>query len=154
MSLFAVIQSLFEPKQPPTIGQLASGLCALPMPKQRYEAPKTKAAPDMFIIDEATQTFGFHSATAQRQINGGVPELTGYDVTLLRERDLWGGLKNTSMHSKNAHCKKCWHGGKTESEAATILGKSESWIEKRYGTFSTALLIETSENENAAQNVA
>jgi hypothetical protein len=139
------LESILNPSKP-TISDLASGLCVLPTPRKRYEAPKQDAAPDMFVIDEDRRHFGFHSATAQRQENGGAPDLTGYDVTLLRERDLWG--KNKAMHAQNATAKKCWHGGKTEKEAAVILGKSESWIEKRYGTFSTALLQETSESQN------
>jgi hypothetical protein len=147
MSLLSDIKSVFSPSKPPTIGQLAHGLCVLPAPKARHQAPKTEAAPDMYTINEVTQTYGFHSATAQRQNNGGIPELTGFDVTLLRERDLWGGPKNKAMHSKNAACKKCWHGGETEKEAGVILGKSESWVEKRYGTFSTALSQEISETE-------
>lgn len=148
MSFFSSIKSVFSQSEPPSLAQLASGLCALPAPKKRYEAPKQEEAPDMYTINEATQTFGFHSATAQKQSNGGIPELTGYDVTLLRERDLWGGLKNKLMHGKNATCKKCWHNGDTEKEAGVILGKSESWVEKRYGTFSTALLLETAESQN------
>lgn len=154
MSLFSDIKAALSPREPQTISQLASGLMVLPLPKQRYQAPKQEPAPDMYTIDDVTQTYGFHSATAIRQNNGGVPELTGYDVELLMERNLWGTGKNKALHGKNATCKKCWHGGKTEKEAGVILGFSESWVEKRYGTFSSALLIESAETENAAQNVA
>jgi hypothetical protein len=147
MNLLSAIKSAFAPSEPPTLAQLAHGLCVLPMPKARYQAPEKASVADMYVIDEDTKTFGFHSATARKHENGGTPEITGYDVTLLRERDLWGGLKNKVMHGKNAVCKKCWHAGDTEHEAAVKLGRSESWVEKRYGTFSTALLAEVAERE-------
>jgi len=137
------LSNILNPPKP-TISELATGLCVLPVPKKRFEAPKQEAAPDMYVIDEAKAEFGFHSATAQRQANGGCPELTSHDITLLRERDLWG--KNKTLNAQNATAKKCWHSGKSEKEAGVILGKSESWVEKRYGTFSTALLQE-SENQ-------
>ena len=145
MSILSEIRQAFAPRDALTIEQLASGLCALPLPKQRYQAPKQEAPQDMYTINEATKTYGFHSATAQRQSNGGCPELTTHDISLLMERDLWGASKNKAMHGKNARCKKCWHTGETEKEAGVILGKSESWVEKRYGTFSTALLLEMAE---------
>ena len=146
MSWLSTIRSIISPVTP-TIGQLATGLCALPVPRQRVVAPKQETPPDMYVIDEVRSEFGFHSATAQRQASGGIPELTGYDIALLKERDLWGAPKNKTMHGKNALCKKCWHGGKTEKEAAVIVSKSVSWVEKRYGTFSSALLQEQEEGE-------
>lgn len=71
--------------------------------------------------------------------------MTDFDISLLMERDLWGAPKNKDMHGKNAQCKKCWHIGETEKEAGVIVGRSESWVEKRYGSFSTALLNELAE---------
>lgn len=144
-----IINILNPPK--PTLSELANGLCVLPAPRKRHEAPKQEAAPDLYVIDEAKAEFGFHSATAQRQANGGVPELTSHDITLLMERGYWGAPKNKDLHSKNATCKKCWHGGKTDKEAAVITGRDESWVQKRYGTFATALLQETSESETTVQ---
>jgi len=32
-----------------------------------------------------------------------------------------------------------------------ITGRNESWVQKRYGTFATALLQETSESETTVQ---
>jgi len=148
MTWIAAIKTLISPSEPLTIGQLASGLCVLPMPKQRHAAPKQEVAADLFVIDEDRHEFGFNFATAQKQNNGGIAALTGYDVQLLKERDYWGGAKNKAMHSKNAMCKRLWHSGDTEREAAVKLGKSESWVEKRYGTFATALLMESGESES------
>lgn len=153
MNLFSEIKAALFP-EPQSLQTLATGLCVLPMPRQRYEAPKQETPADMYVIDQDKNEFGFHSATAQRQNNGGIPTLTGYDVTLLKERELWGTAKNKILHGKNATCKKCWHGGKSEKEAGVILGKSESWVEKRYGTFSSALLIEVEETGIPAQTVA
>lgn len=146
MSIISDIKAVFSPSEALSIGQLASGLCVLPMPKQRPVAPKSEAPTDLFVIDEDRNEFGFNFATAQKQNNGGIPTLTGYDVQLLKERDYWG--KNKALQSKNAMCKRLWHSGDTEKEAGVKLGKSESWVEKRYGSFATALLMENGEGES------
>lgn len=134
-----IVQFILNPPKL-TIQELATGLCALPVPKQRIEAPKKAKAADLFVIDEARNEFGFNFASSTRQDVGGVADLTGYDVRLLKERGYWG--KGKDVQAKNAACKSAWHGGRSEAECAVSLGVSESWVEKRYGTFATALLEE------------
>lgn len=142
MNFFAAVRIVQFILNPPklTIQELATGLCALPMPKQRIEAPKKAKAADLFVINEERNEFGFNFASSTRQDVGGVSDLTGYDVRLLKERGYWG--KGKDVQSKNAACKSAWHGGRSEAECAVSLGVSESWVEKRYGTFATALLEE------------
>lgn len=136
MNLISAIKSAFAPPDPPSLLSLASGLCALPAPLVVARAPKQKEAHDAFLEREETNTWGFHSATAQRQNEGSAPELTGYDIRLLKERGYWGFK---TVQAKNAKAKAMWHNGKTEKECAASIGVGESWVEKRYGTFSTAL---------------
>ena len=141
MALFDAIRQMFFPETP-TLSQLAHGLCALPMPRERIKAPVKKKAADMYVIDQDRNQYGFHTATAINQNEGSGPDLTGYDIELLKERTYWGGKK---VAAKNEQAKAYWHTGKTEREAAAMLGVSDSWVEKRFGTFSTALLQEKGE---------
>lgn len=130
------LKQLFTTPTAPTLSELATGLCVLPVPKQVVKIPKVEKQPDAYIEREETNTWGFRSATASHQQEGSVPELTAFDVELLTERGYWGGKK---VIGQNAKAKEMWHGGKTELEAAKALGLSESWVEKRYGTFGEAL---------------
>lgn len=137
MSIFQAIKAVFAP-QIPDIGELATGLCVLPAPKRRQSAAKPEKAADMYVIDEVKNEYGFHSATATRQLEGSEPDLTETDISLLIERGYWG--KDKKVNAQNAACKRAWHQGNSEKEAAAALNLSVSWIEKRYGTFATALL--------------
>lgn len=137
---FRIFTEVFAPKKPQTLAELASGLCVLPKPRQPIEKPIRKKSQDIFVIDEERNEFGFHQATSTRQTEGSQSDLTGYDIRLLKERGYWGmSAKGRATNDKNAACKQCWHTGKTEKEAATQLKVSVSWIEKRYGSFTTAL---------------
>jgi hypothetical protein len=140
MSIWSDIKAVFAPHQPQGLQQLATGLCVLPAPKVRHVAPPKAKVKDMYVIDPVTATYGFHTATAQKQQDGSIDQLTGYDLEVLKERGYWG--KERAVQAKNAACKAHWHHGKTEKEAAALLGCSVSWVEKRYGSFSTALLEE------------
>lgn len=130
--MFDAILSLFSQQQPPR-----QGLCVLPAPV----APKAKAAPTakepgVFEINRETRTFGFrHDKEATRE--GAVANLTAYDRSALEERGLWGGRK---VVNQNAAAKKAWHDGDTVGECAKAIRLSESWVEKRFGAFSDALL--------------
>lgn len=145
MNLLFEIYNALKPQPAQTLAQLSVGLCALPMPGVRIEPVKKKKAADMYVIDEATQTFGFNQATATRHNEGSEFELTARDIDLLKERGYYG--KNPDVFAKNERCKAFWHEGKTDVEAGAILRVGASWVEKRYGTFSTALLIEKSQTE-------
>ncbi len=143
MSIIEAIRAAFTPAETPTMQDLAKGLCVLPMPK-KYEHRKQEKQTDMYVIDEQRNEFGFHTATATRQVSGSQPGLTGEDVELLIERDYWGvgtGQKTATLRAKNAQCKRLWHEGNTDKEIAAATGMSVSWVEKRTGTFSFALSI-------------
>jgi hypothetical protein len=139
MNIATAIKSFFQPKEY-TLAELATGLCVLPMPRQKPEQIKKQKAADLYVIDRDRNEFGFHFASASRQNEGSIAELTAYDVRLLKARGYWG--KGADVQAKNAGCKLAWHNGRTEGECAVSLGVSESWVEKRYGTFATALLEE------------
>ena len=142
MNFLRTIKSLLNPPKP-SLQQLASGLCAVPLPIQRQQAPKAAKAQDSYIENKETNTFGFNFATAAKQSEGSVPNITDFDLQLLKEREYWG--KTKSVQAKNVKCKKLWSEGKGERDAAVALGMSESWVEKRFGTFYTALQQETAE---------
>lgn len=139
MSILAAIKQAFMPEIP-TLRDASAGLCVLPMPAARKEAPKQPKAVDLFVIDKDRNVFGFNSATAVRQTEGSVPALTQYDIDLLVDREYWG--KGKEVQNKNARCKQMWHSGSSEQETASALGVGESWVEKRFGTFATALSME------------
>lgn len=144
MKFLSAILDFIDPKTPTDLGVLAAGTCVLPELRKIHKAPKQDKAPDAYVENQATNTWGFHTATAINQNDGAVPELTGYDVTLLKERGYWG--KGKTVAARNASCKRMWHNGETERATATSLGVSESWVEKRFGTFATALSQELAEN--------
>lgn len=140
MSFWKEITAIFARQETPGLQQLAHGLCVLPAPKVRHAAPPNPKQKDIYVINEVTATYGFNVTTAQKQNDGSSDQLTGYDVSVLKERGYWGKMRD--VQAKNALCKSHWHHGKTEKEAAVLLGCSVSWVEKRYGSFSTALLEE------------
>ena len=130
----------FFKKKEYTLAELASGLVAIPAPVVLEKRPKAEAPKDLYVIDEQQKVFGFHTASAVTQAEGSVEHLTEFDVQLLKERDYWGQKK--VLHTQNAACKAYWHTGKSEKEAATLLKRSDSWVKKRFGTFSVALSTE------------
>lgn len=144
MNFLRLISQYINPEIPDNVQELAVGLCVLPAQRQRHEAPKKAKVQDSFIENKDTNTFGFHFASASRQQEGSSPDITGHDITLLKERGYWG--KGKDIHGKNSACKRMWHDGKSEKETAAALGVSESWAEKRFGSFSTALLQEQGES--------
>ncbi len=139
MTIISAIFAALSPQKPKGLQALARGLCVLPAPIVVEKRPKAAIVADAFLEREETNTWGFRSATAQRQNDGSVPGLTHHDIALLKERGYWGGRP---VQTKNAKAKALWHSGKSEKECAVSLGVGESWVEKRYGTFSTALTIE------------
>lgn len=139
--MIRAILDLFIIRDKP-LSELAIGLCVLPLPVVREKAQKRSVA-DVYVIDDVTKTFGFNIATAQRQQPGGTPEITAWDKSLLKERGYWG--QSSAVKAQNIKCKAMWHTGRTEAEAAASLGLGQSWVEKRYGTFATALLQEQKE---------
>jgi hypothetical protein len=136
---FQAFQDWLNPAPQP-LSALAKGLCAVPVPVQKAKPVKKPDPVDAYIERAETNTWGFHSATAVLQQEGSVAHLTSYDEALLKERGYYG--KTKAVVNSNALAKKAWHEGKTEREAATITGKGASWIEKRFGTFSSALSME------------
>jgi len=145
MSLIFDIYNAIKPQPTPPLSQLAYGLCALPMPPQRVETVKTKPPVDMYVIDKNKEEYGFNRATALMQSEGSVGHLTSYDMDALRQSGYWTkGVTKTgrAANSQTETCKAHWHGGKTVKESVAMLGKSDSWVEKRYGNFSSALSLE------------
>ena len=131
-----ILRSIFTPPKAPTLAELAQGTCALPAPKVRVKVPKAEKLPDAFIEREETNTWGFRQASAQPSNEGSVASITDQDVTALIDRGLWGGRE---VQDVNIRCKVLWHEGKTVDEASKILKRSESWTEKRFGAFGSAL---------------
>jgi hypothetical protein len=131
-----LLRSLFTPSPAPTFQELAAGTCVLPAPKAAVKVPSIPETPDVYVINKDTATFGFNKATATFQADGAVPELTEFDVDLLMERGYWGQKKVVSQNQK---CKRMWHSGETSKAASIALGLSESWVDKRFGTFAAAL---------------
>lgn len=132
--MISFLADLF-PQFSPTI--VPAGVCVLPAPQEsrkRPDAPKVKRE-GVFTINEETRTFGFRDEKEAAR-EGAVSTLTGYDLSVLRQRSLWGGKK---VQSQNATAKVAWHNGETVGECARSLGLSESWVEKRFAAFSAAL---------------
>ena len=129
--------SIFAPTAPVT-----RGVCVLPAPP----APRPKAMPapkvsGVFVENAETRTFGFrHERETDRA--GAVPGLTGYDREILSNRGLWGGR---AVIEQNRAAKVAWHNGETVAQCAAVLRKSDSWVEKRFAAFGSALLAEAGE---------
>jgi hypothetical protein len=143
MGIWTDILNAFN-SEPPTLAELASGQCVLPQPVQKAKAVKAPPKSDSYIENKDTNTFGFNRTTATAQSDGAVSHLTGYDKDVLKDRGYWSITK--SVTARNAEAKKHWYAGKTRKEAARLVGVSESWIEKRFGSFTTALSMEQTEN--------
>lgn len=133
--MLTFLRSIFSPEIPP-LSELAAGTCALPAPVKVAKAPKPEKMQDAYIEREETNTWGFRQASARVTNEGSVASLTDADVHALIDRGLWGGRE---VQDVNIRCKALWHEGKMVSEAAKILKRSESWVEKRFGAFSAAL---------------
>ena len=142
MNLFDTIRDIINPPEL-TLQQLSVGMCVLP-PRRVVETKKAAKATDLYVIDEQHNVFGFNQNTASRQTEGSTADLTGFDIRLLEDRQYWGGR---AVREKNARCKAMWHNGDTEKECAASLGVSESWVEKRFGTFGSALIEEQSQSK-------
>ena len=136
MNLFEAIAAI---KKPLT----RSEGCVLPMPKPKpVPVQKPKAHTSIYEIDPERNHFGFHiDKEAGRE--GAVKWLTAYDRQTLDERDLWGGKK---VQAQNATAKRLWHDGESTAEAARQMRLSESWVEKRFAAFSSALSEEKGAN--------
>ena len=136
MKMRNIFRSLFTPPPAPSLSDLAQGTCALPDPPQAVKVPKAAKMHDAYIEREETNTWGFRQVSARPSNDGSVASLTDADVTALVDRGLWGGREVVDV---NVRCKALWHEGKSVTDAAKILKRSESWTEKRYGAFSAAL---------------
>jgi hypothetical protein len=141
--MFNLLRSTFTSSPAPTLQELAAGTCALPAPKVAGQVPKAPKQTDAYLEDEAANRWAFNSVTATFQSEGSVAELTSFDVELLIERGYWGGKK---VQVQNQKAKRMWHSGETSKAAAAALGLSESWVDKRFGTFAAALSDEKSKS--------
>jgi hypothetical protein len=120
-------------------------MCFLPAPpppaaRPRAEAPK-KPARSIYVIDEDRNEFGFHLEKAGSR-EGAVSHLTEYDKALLVARQMWGGKE---VVNRNIRAKALWYTGESIEKAMALIGVKRSWVEHRYGTFSTALSQEVGE---------
>ncbi len=107
---------------------------------------------NVYSMDDATKTFGFRD----RDFNGpggntsdgqGVAHLTEYDCGLWVER--FGDLKPEAW-ARAADAKACWYKGMSKEQASDHLKgmgykASVSFVEKAFGTYSTALDNEKSD---------
>lgn len=132
-------RSIFATPQAPSLSELAKGTCVLPAPPVSVNLPKAAKMQDAYIEREETNTWGFRQVSARPSNDGSVASLTDADVAALVDRGLWGGREVVDV---NVRCKALWHEGKSVTDAAKILKRSESWTEKRYGAFSAALSVE------------
>lgn len=135
MRLFDAILETVKPA-------MVKPVCILPIQAAKPEpVKKPKPIPSIYDIDQERREYGFHiEKMADRE--GAVKYLTGYDRRTLEQRDLWGGK---GVQAQNAKAKALWHGGETAGEAARQMGLSESWVEKRFASFSTALSEEVAD---------
>ncbi len=136
LTMLNLLRSLFTPSPAPTFQELAAGTCVLPAPKAAVKVPKAEKQADAYLEDKDANRWAFNIATASFQTEGSIPELTSFDVELLIDRGYWGGKK---VQAQNQKAKKMWHNGETPTATAAALGLSESWVDKRFGTFAAAL---------------
>lgn len=148
MSIFSTISAAFrELTAPPEIRPV----CVLPMPAPKLpkaEKPKNVST----VIDTAvvynkdgkpvSGLFDFHTQSKEADRQGAVRYCTAYDKQELQNRGLWGFKK---VQTQNEKAKTLWFSGETVAAAAKSMGLSESWTEKRYAAFGTALSIERGE---------
>lgn len=114
-----------------------------PAPQPRRAVPKPKeSASDMYLIDKATQSYGFHTASAVQQRSGASAQLSGLDEEELELRGIWSAARTKvakTSRTNTARAKAFWADGKMVAEIATLMGLSESWVEKRAAAFEAAL---------------
>lgn len=135
----------------PTPGQYAIECPAGWQTKTLKAKPPKVNRENVYAMDEETNTFGFRdrdfNGPSGNTANGqGVPHLTEYDYGLLQDR--FGTLSKKSL-ARAEDTKECWHKGLSKEEASEQLQgmghkASVSWVEKLYGTYSTALETEMS----------
>lgn len=136
----------------------AQGLSVLPMRVVRVKHKPQGKASDMYEIEvqknrdgkAVSGTFGFHTATAMRQNEGSVPDLTGWDIDALKrgEKPLVGdqrSVRGRTTNTNNAKAKALWHEGADAAQIAKALNLSPSWAEKRHSAFEYALKQERGE---------
>lgn len=129
MNLLQAIQYIRKPqqKQYPDL---------LPVPRAKVApTPTAPKESGVYVEDEERRVYGFRM-DKESDRKGAAPHLTGYDVRTLKERGLYGGKQ---VQAQNITCKRMWHGGESVSGAAAQMRLSESWVEKRFACFSTAL---------------
>lgn len=139
MSAFDQLLSLLTPPA-------QRSLCLLPPPPQTEKQKKgqaPKAQSDAYLINEATNTFGFRSASDAAR-TGAETWLTGFDKSVLHQKELTGGYE---VMQSNAKAKERWALGDSVAECARAVNRSESWVQKRYAAFSAALSKERLQNE-------
>ena len=135
MTLWQAIRQIYSPVP-------LQGLSVLPSPTPKpapVKAPKKESS--LYVIDETRSEFGFRMDKESDRA-GAVRHLTGHDRQLLEQRGYWGGK---GVQAQNATAKRMWHDGASEEETAQALGLGVSWVQKRFGTFATALSIEKGE---------
>ena len=91
----------------------AQGLSVLPMRVVKVKHKPQGKASDMYEIEvqknrdgkAVSGTFGFHTATAMRQNEGSVPELTGWDIDALKrgEKPLVGDQRSVRGRTTNTN---------------------------------------------------
>ena len=132
MQLLRTIAQIFTPTPPKP-----QSLCVLPRPVQKVAKGKA-AAPvrDSYLDDKETNRWGFHHGK-EAERTGAEKWLTGFDKEALRERDLLGVGRKVQI--QNEKCKERWATGDSVAECMAAMGKSDSWVEKRYAAFGAAL---------------
>lgn len=142
----AIYTTLREITAPPQI----TPRCVLPTP-----APKVKRQPPpkaSTVIDLNVQyntagkpvsgEFGFHTESKEVDREGAVRYCTEADKQVLRDRGLLGFKK---VQAQNENAKALWYAGESVGDAGKSLGLSDSWVEKRFAAFGSALLMERGE---------
>lgn len=134
-AILEILDTLMGKKQYPVIHLLPPPPEKRPISKGAQ--PKTQSS--LFVIDEVRNEFGFHNdKDADRK--GAVNWLTNIDKSILQDRELWG--KTKQVEQQNIECKRLWATGESVDVSASKMGLSASWIEKRFASFSAALLQE------------
>ena len=146
MGILNEIRAIYRAINPPIPGlsEAAKGLCVLPPPVRLAKVKEALPPPDIYVINEVTKSFGFHSATARNQFEGSVPEITNYDKQALIDRGQWP--KKKQAQDVRSRMKRLWHDGATVSEIRAATSQSESLVEKIIAAFPAALEMEKQEN--------
>lgn len=139
-----VFHLFFEP------APLADFPCVLPppLPARRPKPVEVPKPSDMYLIDQATNSYGFHQATAVQQRRGAVETLTQTDIAQLVLRGVWSedtAKKAKVSRANTAALKAHWAKGAMPAQIESLMGLSESWAEKRFAAFEAALKIDGGE---------